>query len=72
MPFDSLKFCYSWRPYQQRVLNAIDEHLDDFLNGEKAFDKEWVSRDIRKPGIFTSVTYQALHAQFADDYGGRR
>ncbi len=27
--FDSLKFRYSWRPYQQRVLDAIDDHLDD-------------------------------------------
>ena len=29
MPFEILKFRYSWRPYQQRVLDAIDEHLDD-------------------------------------------
>ncbi|GAA6154322.1 DEAD/DEAH box helicase family protein [Pseudoteredinibacter isoporae] len=29
MPFHSLSFSYSWRPYQQRVLSAIDEHLDD-------------------------------------------
>ena len=29
MPFDSLKFCYPWRPYQQRVLDAIGQHLDD-------------------------------------------
>ncbi len=29
MPFDSLKFRYSWRPYQQRVLDSIDQHLDD-------------------------------------------
>lgn len=29
MPFNSLSFSYSWRPYQQRVLSAIDEHLDD-------------------------------------------
>ncbi|WP_200821134.1 DEAD/DEAH box helicase [Oceanicoccus sp. KOV_DT_Chl] len=29
MPFDSLKFRYNWRPYQQRVLDAIDDHLDD-------------------------------------------
>jgi len=29
MNFDLLKFRYPWRPYQQRVLDAIDEHLDD-------------------------------------------
>lgn len=23
------KFCYSWRAYQQRVLDELDEHLDD-------------------------------------------
>ena len=114
MPFDSLKFCYPWRPYQQRVLDAIDQHLDDdrlhvvaapgagkttlglevfrmlrkrtlvlsptrvirdqwihrlddFLDGQKASDAEWVSRSVREPGVFTSITYQALHAQFADD-----
>lgn len=114
MPFDSLKFCYPWRPYQRRVLDAIDGHLDDdrlhvvaapgagkttlglevfrllrkrtlvlsptrvirdqwiqrlddFLGDGNAFDMEWVSRDIREPGIFTSITYQALHAQFADE-----
>ena len=29
MPFDTLSFAYLWRPYQQRVLSAIDQHLDD-------------------------------------------
>jgi len=29
MPFDSLKFRFNWRPYQQRVLDAIHEHLAD-------------------------------------------
>lgn len=29
MPFETLQFRYSWRPYQQRVLDAIDDHLDD-------------------------------------------
>ena len=29
MPFETLQFLYSWRPYQQRVLDAIDDHLDD-------------------------------------------
>jgi superfamily II DNA or RNA helicase len=30
MPFETLQFRYSWRPYQQRVLDAIDDHLDDY------------------------------------------
>ena len=29
MPFESMQFRYSWRPYQKRVLDAIDDHLDD-------------------------------------------
>jgi hypothetical protein len=29
MPFSALKFRYPWRPYQARVLEAIDKHLDD-------------------------------------------
>lgn len=29
MPFLELKFKYPWRPYQRRVLDAIDHHLDD-------------------------------------------
>lgn len=29
MPFETLTFRYRWRPYQQRVLDAIDQHLDD-------------------------------------------
>ncbi|WP_250657841.1 DEAD/DEAH box helicase family protein [Alkalimarinus coralli] len=29
MPFNTLNFRYRWRPYQQRVLDAIDKHLDD-------------------------------------------
>ena len=29
MDFNQLNFKYSWRPYQERVLNAVDEHLDD-------------------------------------------
>ena len=113
MPFDSLRFRKSWRPYQQRVLDAIDQHLDDdrlhvvaapgagkttlglevfrrlgkrtlvlsptrvirdqwihrlddFLEGGKASGREWVSRNIREPGLFTSITYQALHVHFAE------
>lgn len=29
MNFKSLKFRHPWRPYQQRVLDAIDQHLED-------------------------------------------
>jgi len=29
MNFEQLKFQYSWRPYQQRVIDAIEQHLDD-------------------------------------------
>jgi len=29
MPFKQMKFRHPWRPYQQRVLDAIHEHLDD-------------------------------------------
>lgn len=29
MNFELLKFKYPWRPYQQRVIDAIDQHLDD-------------------------------------------
>lgn len=29
MAISDLKFRYPWRPYQQRVLEAIDKHLDD-------------------------------------------
>lgn len=29
MPFSSLQFRFPWRPYQQRVLDAMDHHLAD-------------------------------------------
>ncbi|AUI85676.1 type III restriction endonuclease subunit R [Vibrio azureus] len=29
MDFNQLNFKYSWRPYQERVLNAFDEHIKD-------------------------------------------
>lgn len=29
LDFSTLKFCYAWRPYQKRVLDAIDHHLSD-------------------------------------------
>lgn len=29
MPFITLEFKYTWRPYQKRVLDAVEAHLDD-------------------------------------------
>jgi len=29
MNFEQLRFRYTWRPYQQRVIDAIEQHLDD-------------------------------------------
>ncbi len=29
MVFDSLRFEFEWRPYQERVLRAVDDHLND-------------------------------------------
>ncbi|WP_028023215.1 hypothetical protein [Enterovibrio calviensis] len=31
MPFDTMTFCYPWRSYQRRVLDAVHEHLSDQL-----------------------------------------
>lgn len=28
-PFGTLRFQHKWRPYQERVLNAVNAHLDD-------------------------------------------
>ncbi len=114
MSYSDLKFRYSWRPYQKRVLDAIDQHLDDkrlhivaapgagkttlglevfcrlqkralvlsptrtirdqwiqrlmdFLETDDPFELDWVSREIRKPAILTSITYQALHAQLSSE-----
>lgn len=107
--FSSMQFRHTWRPYQQRVLSAVHEHLNDkrlhivaapgagkttlglevfrllgkktvvlsptriirdqwvdrlrdFHEGEPQ-DLPWVSRDILAPALFTSITYQALHAK---------
>ncbi|HEY9050075.1 MAG TPA: DEAD/DEAH box helicase family protein [Gammaproteobacteria bacterium] len=114
MVFDDLKFRYPWRPYQQRVLQAIEQHMDDkrlhvvaapgagkttlglevfrmlrrhtlvlsptrvirdqwidrlkdFYSVEDVNKINWVSKSIDQPGIFTSITYQALHAKFSDE-----
>ena len=113
-PFESMKFRHSWRPYQVRVLNAIDDHLDDkrlhvvaapgagkttlgleifrilrkstlvlsptriirdqwlerlqdFIEYEDIRKLDWVSNSIHDPKVLTSITYQALHAKFADE-----
>jgi len=110
---DKLAFRWSWRSYQERVLQSLSLHLsdnklhlvaapgagktslgielfrklgkpalilsptrtirdqwilrlDDFLpKGSK--DKPWVSRDIRSPALYTSITYQALHRAYRDE-----
>ena len=33
---------------------------------EQGADTSWISKDIRNPGLFTVVTYQALHAAMVD------
>ncbi len=107
--FPDLTFRWTWRPYQRRVLEAIQEHLSDdrlhvvaapgagkttlglevfrqlqrpalvlsptrgirdqwvnrlsdFLPEEERFPPSWVSTHLDEPGIFTSITYQALHS----------
>ncbi len=112
-PFKSLSFCYPWRPYQARVIDAIQDHIDDkrlhivaapgagkttlglevfrllekntlalsptriirdqwierledFCDADAPHKLAWVSNSIHAPKCFTSITYQALHAQFAD------
>ena len=114
MPFSTLSFRYPWRPYQQRVLSAVHEHLDDkrlhvvaapgagkttlgleifrllkkptlvlsptrvirdqwidrlkdFCEGKEPSTLDWVSNSSHEPRILTSITYQALHAQFSDE-----
>jgi len=114
MNFESLKFRHPWRPYQQRVLDAIEQHLEDkrlhvvaapgagkttlglevfrrlgrstlvlsptrvirdqwidrlqdFCEGDNVSQLDWVSKHINQPGVLTSITYQALHAQFKDE-----
>lgn len=114
MNFYDLKFRHSWRPYQQRVLDAIDQHLDDlrlhvvaapgagkttlglevfrrlghsalvlsptrvirdqwidrlgdFCDADDVSQLDWVSNTIEQPGVLTSITYQALHAKFAEE-----
>lgn len=114
MNFDDLKFRHTWRPYQQRVLNAIDHHMDDlrlhvvaapgagkttlglevfrrfghstlvlsptrvirdqwidrlgdFCDVDDVSQLDWVSKSIDQAGVLTSITYQALHAKFAEE-----
>ncbi|SBS37409.1 Type III restriction enzyme, res subunit [Marinomonas spartinae] len=118
-PFESMKFKHPWRPYQERVLNVIKDHLDDrrlhivaapgagkttlglevfrtlgkptlvlsptrvirdqwierikdFVQNEDGspldcYQLDWVSNSIQNPQILTSITYQALHAKFAEE-----
>lgn len=113
-PFETMRFRHTWRPYQERVLNAVKDHLDDkrlhvvaapgagkttlglevfrilekstlvlsptriirdqWIDRLKDFTAEggitslnWVSNSIHRPKILTSITYQALHAKFAEE-----
>lgn len=113
-PFEIMRFRHSWRPYQERVLNAIQDHLDDkrlhvvaapgagkttlglevfrvlekstlvlsptrvirdqwierlkdFTDFEDVTKLDWVSNSIYDPKVLTSITYQALHAKFAEE-----
>jgi superfamily II DNA or RNA helicase len=112
--FSNLRFCKTWRPYQQRVLTELERHfgdgklhvvaapgagkttlglevfrclgkrtlvlsptrsirdqwilrLKDFIPENESFPPEWVSENLREPGLFTSVTYQALHTWYRDE-----
>lgn len=116
MPFNSMKFRHSWRPYQQRVLYALQQHLTDrrlhlvaapgagktmlglevfrmlqkpalilsptriirdqwidrlkdFCETDHPRQLPWVSRSVHDPAVLTSITYQALHARFAEALG---
>lgn len=113
MSLEALRFRYPWRPYQKRVLRAIEDHLEDnrlhivaapgagktslglevfrllgksalilsptriirdqwidrlkdFCDVENPEQLEWVSNSIHEPSYFTSITYQALHAQLPE------
>ncbi|WP_407332795.1 DEAD/DEAH box helicase family protein [Enterovibrio sp. 27052020O] len=63
MPFDTMTFCYPWRPYQHRVLNAVHEHLSDKRlhivaapgAGKTTLGLE-VFRILRKPTLVLSPT----------------
>jgi superfamily II DNA or RNA helicase len=108
-----MKFRHVWRPYQERVLGSIRDHLDDkrlhivaapgagkttlglevvrvlgksalilsptriirdqwldrlrdFIDSDDVrFD--WASNSLRTPKVLTSITYQALHAEFSEE-----
>ncbi|WP_258955891.1 DEAD/DEAH box helicase family protein [Shewanella woodyi] len=113
-PFETMRFRHSWRPYQERVLNAIKEHLNDerlhvvaapgagkttlglevfrvlekttlvlsptrvirdqwierlkdFTGTGDETKLNWVSNSIHDPKVLTSITFQALHAKFAEE-----
>lgn len=61
--FDQLNFRHTWRPYQQRVLDAIEQHLDDQRlhvvaapgAGKTTLGLE-VFRRLQKPAIVLSPT----------------
>ncbi|MDD1795513.1 DEAD/DEAH box helicase family protein [Enterovibrio sp. ZSDZ42] len=72
MPFDTMTFCYPWRPYQSRVLNAVHEHLNDKRlhivaapgAGKTTLGLE-VFRILRKPTLVLSPT-RVIRDQWID------
>lgn len=72
MPFDQLQFCYPWRPYQRRVLDAVEMHLDDKRlhivaapgAGKTTLGLE-VFRLLRKPTLVLSPT-RVIRDQWID------
>ena len=108
---ETLRFRWPWRPYQARILRALEDHLNDdrihvvaapgsgktvlgleiirrlgrpavvlsptrtvrdqwidrladFLPERTSPRPAWASASLDRPGLLTSVTYQALHARY--------
>ena len=43
------------------------ERLKDFTDTDDVTQLDWVSNSIHTPKVLTSITYQALHAQFSEE-----
>lgn len=72
MPFESLAFRHTWRPYQQRVLDAIEDHLSDNRlhvvaapgAGKTTLGLE-IFRRLKKPALVLSPT-RVIRDQWID------
>ena len=42
------------------------DRLKDFLATDEQFPPAWVSKSLDEPGLFTSITYQALHTRYRE------